>query len=181
MKRFVLCVFALIACHFSRPQFSSLVDAVRSGDVPTTKMMLARGADANAPVGGNGWTPLLHAVHKHQLKTALVLLEQAHADPNRGGPDGITPLMMAAGYGQRDMVELLLSHGARTSLRDRGGDLALDYALSGVTDIDGFTFFSCQDDTAALLGSVSPRPSTGSMRWARIKGCRFVTNRTILR
>jgi ankyrin repeat protein len=160
----------LLACSVRRAEFSPLVSAVRAGDVASVRTQLARGADPNATSGDNGWTPLLHAVHKAQAGTAAALLA-AGADANRAGDGGTTPLMMAAGYGNRALVALLLQHGAKPSATDRHGETALDYALSGVTDIDEFTYFRCQDSCVTLLAPVSPAASSGAKRWAKAKGC----------
>ena len=59
------------------------------------------------PAGLNDWPPLLHAVHKAQLGTAVALLDGG-ADVNRPSADGTTALMMAAGYGCGDFAKLLL-------------------------------------------------------------------------
>ena len=79
----------------------------------------------------------------------------------------MTPLTMAAGYGNADMVALLLRHGARAT-----GD-AFDAALSGANDIDDFTVFRCQDAAAAELLRADPslRASAAVRGWAKIKGC----------
>lgn len=168
MKRLAL-VLLLISCGVRGPKIPPLVEAVRNGDAATSRALLAKGSDPNAPAGVNGWSPLLHAVHKNQIATATVLLD-AGAEVDRTGSNGMTPLMMAAGYGNRDMVELLLRHGATAAKADRNGETARDYALSGVTDIDRFTYFSCQDDTAKLLAAAPAQKS--SISWARRKGCR---------
>ncbi len=87
------------ACHSSVRDGNPLAGAARSGDARQIRALIAGGADPNAfDAGGNEWTPLLHAVHKHQLGSAEALLE-AGADPNRAAPGGLTPLEMAAGYG----------------------------------------------------------------------------------
>jgi hypothetical protein len=164
-----IALLLLAACAVQKPD-GTLVDAVRSGDAAAVRALCARGAGVNAPAGGNGWTPLLHAVHKNQTGTAAALLDSG-ADVNRPAPNGTTPLMMAAGYGKREMVALLLSRGADAKRLDDSDAAAIDYALTGVTDLDAFTFFACQDDTAALLTAASPRPQTSSLRWARMKGC----------
>lgn len=154
---------------------TSFIGAVRSGNVAEVRQMLANGADPNAPEGVNDWTPLLHAIHKNQLGSVAALLD-GHADPNRA-VNGLTPLMMAAGYGYTPIVRLLLARGADPRIRDLDGETALDYAVVGMTDLDRFTFFSCQDDTVrALLAARAPYTVTQrSRRWGKIKGCASVS------
>ena len=84
---------------------------VRNGDVAAVRRLLSRGADPNASAGLNDWPPLLHAVHKAQLGTAVALLDGG-ADVNRPSADGTTALMMAAGYGYGDFAKVLLARGA---------------------------------------------------------------------
>src|SRR5213596_1317793 len=149
MRTAILLSTLLVSCSHAIDD-NSLTLSVRAGDVERTRALLARGADPNQPAGVNGWPPLMHAVHKNQLGTAEALLERG-AEIDRGGPDGMTPLMMAAGYGNDDMVDLLLRHGADTHLQTKDGATALDFALTGVSDIDKFTLFHCQDSTVAML------------------------------
>jgi hypothetical protein len=154
---------------------SGFIDAVRSGDVATVRQMLAKGADPNEAEGINDWTPLMHAVHKNQLGSVEALLD-GHADPNRA-VNSMTPLMMASGYGYTPIVRLLLARGADPRLRDLDGWTAVDYAVQGMTDIDRFTFFSCQDDTIrALIAGHAPREINPRWRrWGKIKGCSAVS------
>jgi len=168
--RILAAVLLLTACTVRHDGFTTLATAARDGDTRAIATLCARGMDPNAPSGKHGWTPLLHAVHKNQRKSVRALLD-AGADVDRGAPNGTTPLMMAAGYGNRPMVEILLQRGARAEIRDRSGAVALDYALTGLSDVDGFTLFRCQNDTARVLGRVSPEPQRSSTRWARMKGC----------
>lgn len=169
MRKLVMALL-LAACTVQPSNVAPLERAARSGDAKAIAALVAHGADPNAPVGRTEWPPLLHAVHKNQLTSVRALLD-AGADPNRPSTSGMTPLMMAAGYGNRPMVELLLSRGANAAVRDHQGELALDYALTGVTDVDAFTFFRCQSDTAHVLACVSPQPQRWSTRWATMKGC----------
>ena len=73
--------------------------------------------------------------------------------------------MMAAGYGNRPMVALLLERGAKADVRDRSGAVALDYALTGMTDVDSLHVLplsdrhgprarACQPGTAAFFAAM---------------------------
>jgi ankyrin repeat protein len=172
MRRSVVLLLALTlaACTVRRDELTPLVNAARSGDVQTIRLICAHGADPDQPSGGNDWTPLLHAVHKNQAASVAALLD-AGANVNRATSSGMTPVMLAAGYGQRDVVQLLLARGANPTLRDGHGETAIDYALYGVTDLDDFTFFRCQPETAVLLEPVSPPASAGAQRWSHLKRC----------
>lgn len=163
-------VLFVAACAMPKNELTPLVDAARSGDAAAVRTLCAAGADPDARAGSNGWTPLLHAIHTNHPASAAALLE-AGADANAPTPEDMTPLMMAAGYGRPEMVALLLRHGATAAQRDLDGAVALDYALTGITDVDDFTFFRCQNDTVALLRQASPPPQTSSIRWAHLKGC----------
>jgi ankyrin repeat protein len=171
----VISALLLTACRTPwNVEDDDLTLAVRSGDVARTRALLASGADPNRPVGVNGWPPLMHAVHKNQLETAAALIDRG-ASIDKGGPEGMTPLMMAAGYGNDDMVDLLLRRGADPRVKAKDGATALDFAITGVSDIDKFTLFQCQESTVSLL--VLRRPelhgtaTAASRAWGRMKRC----------
>src|ERR1051325_1467442 len=175
MRRLIKTAFVLIvffACRggrFADGVQADLIDAARIGDVRAVRGAIARGASPNAlDYGLNGWTPLLHAIHKGQASSVTALLE-AGADPNRPGADGATPLTMAAGYGDAPIVRQLLKRGADPELANGRGETARELAPTGGTDVDRFTYFSCQDETASLLARVKAKSS--AVRWAKIKGC----------
>ena len=171
----IISVLLILSCQSRQGvERDDLVWAVRNGNAAQVRTLLTQGEDPNRPVGVNDWPPLMHAVHKNQLETAAVLLEHG-ADINRGGPEGMTPLMMAAGYGNDDMVKLLLQHRADVHVKTKDGANALDFALTGVSDVDKFTLFRCQDSTVALLLGAHPelRATTerSSRALARLKRC----------
>ena len=173
MRTTIAAAFLFTACHVaSDAQFTGMANAARAGNVATIRQLAAQGADPNAIAGQNAWTPLLHAIHTHQNASVAALLASG-ADVNRAGGDGFTPLMMAAGYGYDDTVQLLLKHGANPALQSADGETALDWALAGTADIDRFTFFTCQDSTARLLRGAAPSvaPKPRSRRWAAMKRC----------
>ncbi len=173
MRAHSLAAIFFAACSVtSDSQFTEIANAARAGDVTAVRQLAAHGADPNAIAGQNNWTPLLHAIHKHQNASVAALIDVG-ADPNRGSSDGTTPLMMAAGYGYDDTVQLLLRRGANPALKSPGGETALDWALAGTADIDRFTFFDCQDSTVRLLRGAAPSvaPAAAARRWAKIKRC----------
>ena len=170
--RFSLVAFLLLGCVRPYAEFTPLADAARAGDPATIRSLIAHGADPNLAAGQNNWSPLLHAIHTHQNASVEALLAGG-ADINRLSGDGITPLMMAAGYGYSDTVQLLLGHGANPRIADPGGFHAIDLAVAGVADIDRFTLFQCQDDTVKMLRAAAPSVSVNprALMWARTKRC----------
>lgn len=127
-----------------------LVSAARAGAVESIRLLISLGANPNLRCGVNGWTPLMHAIHKHQLASARALLEGG-ADVNGRSDGGENALMMAAGYGYTDFVNVLLDHNADARPRTPKGMNALDLAFTGVMDIDRFTAGDCQASTIRAL------------------------------
>src|SRR5690349_17951336 len=83
-----------------------LIGAARSGDARSITALLAGGADPNQRWGVNHWTPLMHAIHKYQRASVEALIAGG-ADVNARSPEGLTALIMAAGYGYSDIVQIL--------------------------------------------------------------------------
>ncbi len=102
-------------------------------------VLIESGADVNATLKSNGYTPLWKAIGKIKKnkgaaieiiksllsKGADVSAPYISKDPRYSGG---TPLMSAAKKGSADVVKLLLSHGADANKRDKAGKTALDYA-----------------------------------------------------
>jgi uncharacterized protein len=113
------------------------------------RLLLRLGADPNQRLrwAGVDWTPLAVALSRRDSSAVEALLASG-ADPNARwcvgvrwrGPrpwtpeagceisTGTSPLMFAASTGDRELLGLLLSHGANETLRDWKGRTALDYA-----------------------------------------------------
>ena len=106
---------------------SALMLAAIKGHTDIVKALLARDAEVNK----TGWTPLHYAASGVQAQqTAIVaLLLEHHAYIDAASPNGSTPLMMAAQYGTREVVKLLLDEGADPALKNQLGLGAADFAL----------------------------------------------------
>jgi uncharacterized protein len=92
--------------------FTALDWAARTGRAEAIAELVRAGADPELHDSGpNGWTPLLHAVHKNQLSSVRALLA-AGADVNGRGDNGLTPLMLAAAQGEAAIAQELLAAGA---------------------------------------------------------------------
>ena len=169
MRRLFILFLWLVLNFSSERHTAPLATAAFDGNTEQIRLLAARGADPNEPSGQNGWTPLMFAIHKNQIAAVAALLD-ARANPNVAA-GGMTPLMMAAGYGQAATVRLLIARGAKPRLQNRRGETALDYALTGMNDIDDFTLFRCQDETARALIAAGAHARPLSIRFAKLKGC----------
>jgi ankyrin repeat protein len=88
--------------------------------------LIRRGADVNR----QGWTPLHYAATTGHLGIIRTLLEH-HAYIDAESPNGTTPLMMSAYYGNPESTKLLLEEGADPLIRNHNGLTALDFAING--------------------------------------------------
>jgi len=153
-------------------EMPSLVGAARDGNVELIRTLIQQGADPNERAGVNGWTPLMHAIHKDQKAAVLALLDGG-ADVNARGDGGSNPLLMAAGYGYADIVGILLDHKADAHVQMNNGDNALNMAILGVSDIDRFTMGDCQNDALRVLVERVPdlKLHDSPVAAAKLKGC----------
>ncbi len=103
-----------------------LMIAALKGRIELARRLIERGAEVNKP----GWTPLHYAATfpgpVAPDMTRLMLEHHAYIDAE--SPNGSTPLMMAAQYGNTTVVKLLLEEGADPLLRNQLGLTAIDFA-----------------------------------------------------
>ena len=159
-----------------------LHDAARRDDAAGVTALLKAGADPNYQGREtNGWTPLMHAIHKRSSRAATALIE-AGADVNVRGGAGVNALIMAAGYGEMDVVRALLTAGADPRAATEDGIDAVWSAAGGgaIADItDGPPLGGCFPDTVAALLEKAPEMrlkkglETRALSWlARSVECR---------
>ena len=145
--------------------------ASRHADLGVLRALVAAGADIELQDQRNGWTPLLHAIHVRNGQAVAALIE-AGTDVNRTGESGITPLIMASGYGMTETVRLLLDSGANPRAEMRG--LNALWAAAGGGAINDFTdgppLGQCFPEVIEILQAHAPDLRMGSGLRSRILG-----------
>jgi len=111
---------------------------------------------AGAQVNRLGWTPLHYAASKAQVGTARLLIDWG-AIVNAPGPDGTTPLMMAALSGKPDIVQLLLSRGADPTMFNTAHETAADWARKR----NNTALAARLDEVAARVAQARARQAAG--------------------
>lgn len=105
-----------------------LMLAASLGNLGIVQALIEAGAEVNA-ADARGWTPLVCAVYNAELDRGFpdVVSRLIEAGANIEAPIGygVRPLMLAAGYGQTQVVEVLLQQGADVFARNDGGYTAL--------------------------------------------------------
>lgn len=107
----------------------------------------------NAPGSRFGGTALHGAVLREHLIVLKLLLE-AGADPNQADWNFICPLHTAAGYGNIDVIEMLLEYGAKLDALDYEGKSPKDWAIRGAHPL-AMTLLSTSSDRPAPRRSAS--------------------------
>lgn len=94
------------------PRNNDLFPCVIAADHECVKKALAAGADVNMRDGDTGTTPLMMAVNASSPELVHFLVKH-RADVNAIAGDGSTPLSLATGEGNQQMVALLKELGAK--------------------------------------------------------------------
>ena len=146
----------LLSSETSRTSYTPLQQAISENHVEGVRKCLALGADMEKRVecmhyerrpgtkdifqGTEQHTPLHLAVFLKQYEIVELLLEAGADIEGAIGPDGSTPLIEAARWGDAEMVQLLLRKGANAQAETGGkwcweeiykGKTALDFAREG--------------------------------------------------
>ncbi|XP_067653722.1 poly [ADP-ribose] polymerase tankyrase-1-like [Haliotis asinina] len=106
-------------------------DLTPSTTVPPTPVT-TQDSDHHATPSAAAGRDLFDASEDGDLKRVKRILAAGNADINyRGGGYRMTPVMMAAGKGRRDVVEFLVGRGADVSLVSKYGNNVLHWACNG--------------------------------------------------
>lgn len=108
--------------------FTLLMQAAQTGNLKMINTLIASGAEVNL-TDPLGWTALMKAIFNHELNRGFPEIAQALIDAGAEIETqigyGIRPLMLAAGYGEAGVVEVLLKAGADVRAKNEGGRTAL--------------------------------------------------------
>ncbi|MFA6921473.1 MAG: ankyrin repeat domain-containing protein [Gallionella sp.] len=111
-----------------RDEQGMLMLAAGVGNQALVQALIDAGADVNA-ADERGWTPLAKAVYSAEFKCGfpdvVKVLIDAGANIEAAIGYGVRPLMLAAGYGETEVVDTLLRAGADVLARNEGGYTAL--------------------------------------------------------
>jgi ankyrin repeat protein len=145
---------------------SALYQAALAGNLEILKLLLDKGANVNAQLGGG--ETILHVMATNGRAAIVKLLLENHANIEARDRFGLTPLMVTAQNDQVEAARQLLDAGAQIEARDTHGETAMHLAAHRAStavlsvlldrgapiearDNDGFTPLIC----AAEAGGVA--------------------------
>ena len=119
----VVAVLAVATALGAQQAGSSLLEAVRTGNVKALRSLLDRQANVNSSLG-DGAKPLHWAAYYQHLDVARILID-AGADVNAANDYGVTALSLACTNGHADMVAELLRANANPNASQWTGETVL--------------------------------------------------------
>ncbi len=106
---------------------TALMAAASIGRLDIVEALIESGANVNA-TDARGWTALMKAIYNYDLDRGFPEIVSAlvavGADIETRIAYGTRPLMLAAGYGQAGVIEVLLKSGADVRAENEGGRTA---------------------------------------------------------
>ncbi len=106
---------------------TALMAAAGIGRLDIVEVLIESGANVNA-ADTRGWTALMKAIYNYELDCGFPEIVRALIAAGAGIETkiayGTRPLMLAAGYGQAGVVEVLLAAGADVRAENEGGRTA---------------------------------------------------------
>lgn len=112
-------------CNTSNEEGATLLMlAAGAGHIEMVEMLIAAGAEVDA-TDARGWTALMKGLFNYELNRGfpdvVSALIEAGADIEHQVSYGTRPLMIAAGYGEAGVVEVLLLAGVDVGAVNEGG------------------------------------------------------------
>ena len=113
--------------YADKEQRTALILAANNGHTAVVEFLYGKGADINA-IDHGGMTALMYTAKRSFNETAAFLLNNGAQVNVRSRKKGITALMLASGWDNKDLVQMLLDKGADPTIRDNFGGTAAIYA-----------------------------------------------------
>ena len=124
-----------IDARLSEDGETALHRAASRGHLKAVALLLDRGASVDA-VDGEGVTPLILASYRGKTEVAKLLLERGAGVNAQEKRNGLSSLSHAVGRGDKDLVSVLLAHGADPLLKSADGRTPLERAeANGASEI----------------------------------------------
>jgi len=115
------------ANYADKEQRTALILAANNGHTAVVEFLYGKGADINA-IDHGGMTALMYTAKRSFNETATFLLNNGAEVNVQSRKKGITALMLASGWGNEALVQMLLDKGADPAIRDNFGKTAANYA-----------------------------------------------------
>ena len=118
---------------------------------------------------------LYSAIRRNDLRQVKTLLDQG-AGANAAGPDGITPLMVAAEIGSVDAMQMVVDHGANVNAKNSYGSTALMWSVTDakkvrlLLDHGADVNVAARSGRTALIVASFANPSSEVVRMLLAKG-----------
>ncbi len=106
---------------------SPLLFAAYEGQTQMIDLLLKKGANIHAK-NNLDWNALMQACEEGHYDAAKLLVEKGSKINEIEKEKGVTALMLAIWKGSESIVKLLLENGTDTTIKDKNGDMARDYA-----------------------------------------------------
>ena len=156
----MVCGALILAGVIAAGAQTSLIDAARSGDSTTVRVLLAKKADANAS-SADGTTALHWAVQRDDGAMVDALL-RAGATASAATRHGVTPLQLAATNGSAAVITRLLTAGASpNSAMPDGETVLMTASRTGAADAVRVLL-----DRGADLHRKEPAKGQTALMWA---------------
>ena len=141
-----------------------LMLAAGNGHLELVAALIEAGAEINA-VDSRGWTALMRAIYNYDLNRGFPEvvrhLIEAGAEFETEIAYGTRPLMLAAGYGEAGVVDVLLAAGADVFAKNEGGRTARLMA-EGKDYVEVVNqLYAAEMEQGGMQGSCATKDSSG--------------------